>query len=99
MAPTRAVKAFAISENALFQSPLYAGYGGAAAKDQFEPAGFKLHLGFKDLRLVQQAAESSAVPMPLAGVLRDRFVAALARGEGDLDWAAIARISALQAGL
>ena len=88
-----------IVNNALFNSPLYAGYGAAVAKEQFEPAGFKLRLGFKDLRLVQEAAESLAVPMPLAGVLRDRFLAALARGEGDLDWAAIARVAAVQAGL
>ena len=88
-----------IVNTALFNSPLYAGYGAAVAKGQFEPAGFKLHLGFKDLRLVQQAAEAAAVPMPLAGVLRDRYLAALARNEGDLDWAAIARIAAVQAGL
>jgi len=88
-----------IVNNALFNSPVYAGYGAAIAKEQFEPAGFKLHLGFKDLRLAQEAAEAAAVPMPLAGVLRDRFLAAMARGEGDLDWAALARIAAVQAGL
>lgn len=88
-----------IVNTALFQSPLYSNYGGIVAKEQFEPAGFKLRLGFKDLRLVQEAAESAAVPMPFAGVLRDRFLAALARGEGDLDWAAVARIAAAQAGL
>jgi len=88
-----------IVNSALFNSPLYAGYGAAVANEQFEPAGFKLRLGFKDLRLLQEAAESAAVPMPLAGILRDRFLAAIARGEGDLDWAAIARIAAVQAGL
>ena len=88
-----------IVNTALFNSPLYAGYGAAVVKEQFEPAGFKLRLGFKDLRLVQEAAESTAVPMPLAGVLRDRFLAAMARGEGDLDWAALARIAAVHAGL
>jgi 3-hydroxyisobutyrate dehydrogenase-like beta-hydroxyacid dehydrogenase len=88
-----------IINNALFNSPLYAGYGAAIAKEKFEPPGFKLRLGFKDLRLAQEAAESAAVPMPLAGVLRDRFLAAMARGEGDLDWAAIGRIAAVQAGL
>jgi 3-hydroxyisobutyrate dehydrogenase-like beta-hydroxyacid dehydrogenase len=88
-----------IVNNALFNSPLYGGYGAAVAKEQFEPAGFKLRLGFKDLRLVQEAAEAAAVPMPLAGVLRDRFLAAMARGEGELDWAALARIAAVQAGL
>lgn len=88
-----------IVNNALFNSPLYANYGNAIVKGQFEPAGFKLRLGFKDLRLVQEAAEGAAVPMPLAGILRDRFLAALAREEGDVDWAAIARVAALQAGL
>lgn len=88
-----------IVNNALFSSALYGSYGAAIAKEQFEPAGFKLRLGFKDLRLVQEAAETAAVPMPLAGVLRDRFLAALARGEGDLDWSALARIAAVQAGL
>ena len=88
-----------IINTALFNSPLYAGYGAAIAKEQFEPAGFKLRLGFKDLRLAQEAAESAAVPMPLAGVLRDRYLAAIARGESELDWAALARIAAVQAGL
>ncbi len=88
-----------IANNALFNSQLYGSYGGAVAKGHFEPAGFKLRLGFKDLRLVQEAADAAAVPMPLAGLLRDRFLAAMARGEGDLDWAAIARIAAVQAGL
>lgn len=88
-----------IVNTALFNSPLYAGYGGAVTNEQFEPAGFKLRLGFKDLRLAQEAAEAAAVPMPIAGLLRDRFLAAMARGEGDLDWAALARIAAVQAGL
>lgn len=88
-----------IANTALFNSPLYAAYGGAVVQGQFEPAGFKMTLGFKDLRLVQEAAESAAVPMPLAGILRDKFLAALARGEGDLDWSAMARIAAVQAGL
>jgi 3-hydroxyisobutyrate dehydrogenase-like beta-hydroxyacid dehydrogenase len=88
-----------IINSALFNSPLYAGYGAAVANEQFEPAGFTLRLGFKDLRLVQEAAETAAVPMPLAGVLRDRFLAAMARGEGGLDWSCLARIAAVQAGL
>ena len=88
-----------IIDKALFNSALYRNYGGAVVKEQFEPAGFKLRLGFKDLRLAQEAAESAAVPMPLAGILRDRFLASLARHEGDLDWSALARIAAVQAGL
>jgi len=37
--------------------------------------------------------------MPMASLIRDRFLAALAQGMGELDWAAISRISAKEAGL
>ena len=69
------------------------------AADKFEPAGFKLPLGMKDNRLLLAAAEQAAVPMPMASLVRDRFVAALAQGWAESDWAAIARISAQNAGL
>jgi len=69
------------------------------AADKFEPAGFKLPLGLKDNRLLLAAAEEATVPMPMASLIHDRFVAALARGLGESDWAAIARISYENAGL
>ena len=40
-----------------FAAPVYQGYGQAIAEERFEPAGFKLALGLKDLRLAQEAAE------------------------------------------
>ena len=79
--------------------PVYRNYGSMIAADTFEPAGFKLPLGFKDNRLLLSAAEEAAVPMPMASVVHDRFVAALAQGLGESDWAAIARISYQEAGL
>jgi len=69
------------------------------ASDKFEPAGFKLPLGLKDNRLLLAAAEEATVPMPMASLIHDRFVAGLARGLGESDWAAIARISYENAGL
>ena len=36
-----------IVNSALFNSPLYAGYGAAIAKEQFEPAGFKTAAGLQ----------------------------------------------------
>jgi len=36
----------------------------------------KLRLGLKDVRLVVQAAESLNVPLPLASLVRDRFISA-----------------------
>ena len=48
----------------LFSAPVYRNYGEMIAADKFEPAGFKLPLGFKDNRLLLSAAEEAAVPMP-----------------------------------
>ena len=83
----------------LFTAPVYRTYGSMIAAGKFEPAGFKLPLGLKDNRLLLVAAEQAAVPMPMASLVHDRFVAALAQGLADSDWAAIARISPQNAGL
>jgi 3-hydroxyisobutyrate dehydrogenase-like beta-hydroxyacid dehydrogenase len=80
-------------------APVYRNYGSMIASDKFEPAGFKLPLGLKDNRLLLAAAEEAMVPMPMASLVHDRFVAALAQGLGESDWAAIARISYKEAGL
>jgi 3-hydroxyisobutyrate dehydrogenase-like beta-hydroxyacid dehydrogenase len=88
-----------ILTNSVFNVPVYRNYGGLIAADKFEPAGFKLPLGCKDNRLLLAAAEEASVPMPMASLVRDRFLAALAQGLGESDWAAIARISAKNAGL
>jgi 3-hydroxyisobutyrate dehydrogenase-like beta-hydroxyacid dehydrogenase len=88
-----------ILTGSLFTAPIYRTYGSIIAAGQFEPAGFKLPLGAKDNRLLLTAAEEAAVPMPMASLVRDRFIAALAQGLGDSDWAAIARISYREAGL
>ncbi len=88
-----------IMNAALFNSPLYENYGGRIVREEFEPAGFKLRLGLKDTRLALEAGEAAAVPLPLASLIRDHFLAAIANGGGDSDWSAIARVSAEQAGL
>jgi 3-hydroxyisobutyrate dehydrogenase-like beta-hydroxyacid dehydrogenase len=83
----------------LFAAPIFRNYGGMIATEEFEPVGFKLPLGFKDNRLVLAAAEDAAVPMPMASLIHDRFVTAMAQGLSDGDWSAIARISFRDAGL
>ena len=82
----------------LFASPAYRGYGALIAARRFEPAGFRLRLGFKDVRLAQAAADAVAVPMPFASVLRENFLDALAHGAGELDWSALSEVSARRAG-
>ncbi len=83
----------------MFTAPVYKSYGELIVQGKHEPAGFALPLGLKDVRLVLQAAESAAVPMPIASVLRDRFITALARGNQDKDWSVIGRVAAEDAGL
>jgi 3-hydroxyisobutyrate dehydrogenase-like beta-hydroxyacid dehydrogenase len=85
--------------NALFGSPVYANYGRAIADGQFEPAGFALKLGLKDVRLAVETAGECVSPMPFASVLRDQLLAALAAGQGEMDWASVAKIAARNAGL
>jgi 3-hydroxyisobutyrate dehydrogenase-like beta-hydroxyacid dehydrogenase len=81
-----------------FAAPVYQGYGSAIAQERFEPAGFKLALGLKDVRLAMEAAEQVNVPLPLASTLRDTHIESLAHGEGHLDWAALSRTSMRRAG-
>ena len=88
-----------IFNGSFFQSPIYENYGKIILGEKFSPAGFALRLGLKDLRLVLAAAEEAAAPMPVASVIRDHFVSAVARGWADLDWSALAKVVAGDAGL
>jgi len=83
----------------LFRSPIYENYGKLIAEERYEPAGFKLRYGLKDIRLALGAADEVAAPMPLASLIRDRYLSGVARGWGDIDWAGLARIAAADAGL
>jgi len=74
-----------ILTGSLFTAPAYRTYGKMIAADTFEPVGFKLPLGLKDNRLLLAAAEELVVPMPMASLVRDRFVTALAHGLGEAD--------------
>ena len=83
----------------LFDSPAYRTYGPILVDERFRPAGFAAPLGLKDMRLAGEAAEKSVTPMPLLSLLRDRLLETIAREGADIDWSAIARTSARNAGL
>jgi 3-hydroxyisobutyrate dehydrogenase-like beta-hydroxyacid dehydrogenase len=85
--------------SSLFNLPVYKNYGGMIADRRFEPAGFAAPLGQKDMRLVAAAAEELQVPLPFAGILRDRFLELRAHGGENLDWSAIGALAAKGAGL
>jgi 3-hydroxyisobutyrate dehydrogenase-like beta-hydroxyacid dehydrogenase len=83
----------------LFTAPLFKNYGGMIAADRFEPPGFALEQGLKDVRLALAAGEDAGVRMPLAEVVRDRLTEGVTRGYGPLDLAALGRVAADDAGL
>jgi 3-hydroxyisobutyrate dehydrogenase-like beta-hydroxyacid dehydrogenase len=82
----------------IFGAPVYKTYGALIAEEKFEPAGFAAPLGQKDIRLTLAAGEELRVPLPLASLLRDRFLTLLAHGGERLDWSAIGRLPAKDAG-
>lgn len=83
----------------IFACPIYQNYGRILAERAYEPPGFALPLGMKDIRLVRDVAEESRVPMPLADLLHARLLTALAKGREDYDWTAIELSSAEDAAL
>ena len=94
-----APQAFLEIMNALFGSPFIANYGSIIAQEQFEPAKFALQLGLKDVRLVLAAADECAAPMPLASLVHDHLLSALAQGQGEMDWSSMTLVLARNAGL
>ena len=83
----------------VFQSPVYESYGRLMVEERFEPAGFKMSLGLKDLRLVRALADAVSVPMPAAGVIYDHLLSGFAQGMADVDWSAVAKLVAEAAGI
>ncbi|MDE2341992.1 MAG: NAD(P)-dependent oxidoreductase [Betaproteobacteria bacterium] len=83
----------------IFSCPIYQNYGRILADRNYEPAGFKLELGMKDVRLVREVAETVTLPMPVADLLHARLLSGLAKQRGHLDWTAIELSTAEEGGL
>jgi len=85
--------------NELFGSPVYKNYGQIVADEKFEPAGFELKLGLKDVRQAIEAAEEFGASLPVASVIRNHLVSALAHGQEKLDWSSLALVLDRAAGV
>jgi 3-hydroxyisobutyrate dehydrogenase-like beta-hydroxyacid dehydrogenase len=83
----------------LFSAPVYKTYGTIVAEQRYRPAGFPAPLGLKDMSLVLDAARAANAPMPLASLIRDHLIAAIALGYGDADWSALGAVVANNAGM
>jgi 3-hydroxyisobutyrate dehydrogenase-like beta-hydroxyacid dehydrogenase len=88
-----------ILTGSLFAAPVYETYGELILEEQYNPPGFTMPLGLKDIRGVLAAAGAKNVPMPVASLLRDHFITGVARGKADFDWSALAELAAENAGL
>ena len=90
---------FDVMTGGLFAAPAYLIYSRIIAERKFEPAGFKLSLGFKDAGLTLAAARELEAALPLASVVHDNFLEAMAAGWGEMDWSSLAKLAAARAGL
>jgi len=88
-----------VMTNSIFPAPIYKIYGGLIADERFQPPGFSLRLGLKDIRLVLAAADDKEIALPLASLIRDNYLKAITRGDEALDWAALALVAQEDAGL
>jgi 3-hydroxyisobutyrate dehydrogenase-like beta-hydroxyacid dehydrogenase len=83
----------------LFSAPIFQNYGRMVADHNYEPVAFYLPLGLKDINLVLQTSASASVPMPMADLIRNRFLSAIAKDRTNLDWSALAIGASDDAGL
>ena len=90
--------AFDVLTNSLFDSQVHKAYGDKIVESRYAP-GLAVPLATKDMRLALAAAEHLAVPLPAVSLVHDRLVAMSARGWDNLDWSALGRLAAEEAGL
>ena len=82
----------------MYGSRVHKIYGGKIVAQRYEP-GFVFPLALKDVRLALAEAEAAGVPMPSVRIARDRLIAGIERGYAGLDWSALGRVAADEAGL
>lgn len=91
--------ASALSRILFADAPIPSGYAARVTATKFEPAAFAMPLGLKDVSLALEASSELKVPLPLASLLRDHFLASLARGREKWDWGGMAAVVREAAGL
>lgn len=82
-----------------FGSGIYRNYGTIMVEKRFSPPGGTLALGLKDNGLLLEAARELQTPMPLASLVRDQMLAAMAAGFAEVDWTSLGTSAQRNAGL
>jgi 3-hydroxyisobutyrate dehydrogenase-like beta-hydroxyacid dehydrogenase len=82
----------------MFGSRVHKIYGNRIVAQDYRP-GFAMPLALKDVRLALAEAARAGAPMPSVTLVRDRMIAAMARGHAELDWTALGLVASEEAGL
>jgi 3-hydroxyisobutyrate dehydrogenase-like beta-hydroxyacid dehydrogenase len=90
---------YEVLTDGLFSAPAYKVYGQIIVDEDYDRVGFTTELALKDAELTLDAAGTAHVPLPSAELLRQRLLDAIAHGDGERDWAVLAREQAHLAGL
>jgi 3-hydroxyisobutyrate dehydrogenase-like beta-hydroxyacid dehydrogenase len=74
----------------LFNAPIYINYGNILLKKAYQPAGFSLRLGLKDVNLMVEQASSVDANVPFGKLLQKRLKDGVENDLAEYDWTAIA---------
>jgi 3-hydroxyisobutyrate dehydrogenase-like beta-hydroxyacid dehydrogenase len=85
---------YKVMTEGLFSATAYKVYGKIIANQDYDTVGVTAEIGLKDANLALDAAQPVNVPLPSCNVWRDRLISAIAHGDGDKDWAVMARAQA-----
>lgn len=66
--------------------------GPMMVQDEYEPAGMKVHIWQKDMKIIAEYAASLDCPTPLLGASAPYYSAAMAQGLGNQDTASVCRV-------
>ncbi|MEI2772263.1 MAG: NAD(P)-dependent oxidoreductase [Candidatus Competibacter sp.] len=79
--------------------PLFHLYGELLARENYASPGFRLALGLKDIELILATGALSRTPTPVADLVHNRLLTAVAKGRSELDVTALALGVSEDAGL
>ena len=83
----------------LFTGAVFKNYGLMVLNRSYEPAGFALTLGLKDVNLAREAASGLGMSLPTAELLKTNYDQAVSWGWQERDWSAIGEVPAKKAGV
>lgn len=90
---------FDIMTASFFNAPVHRNYGELMVNSAYDPPGAPVTLGLKDTEMFLAAGHDYHVPLPYAGIARDRFLSAMAAGDGGRDFVILLECVRRDAGL